>query len=59
MRVGRRVGSVRHACRTHGGVCQAWVYDAGWGLSGMHVGRRVGSVRHVCRMQGGVCQACM
>ena len=59
MCVERRVGSVRHVCRTQGGVCQACVYDVGWGLSGMCVGRRVGSVRHVCRMQDGGCQACV
>ena len=58
MHVGRRVGSVRHACRTQGGVCQAWVYDAGRGLSGMCVGCRMGYVRHACRTQGGVCEAC-
>ena len=48
MGVGRRVGSVRHACRT-----------LGWELKGMCVGCRVGSVRHACRMQSGVCQACV
>ena len=52
-------GERRHVCRTQGGVCQACVYDVGWGLSGMCVGCRVGSVRHVRRTQGGFCQACV